>query len=74
MNVSKNNHNTLSNITTHFPVNLFPFKMIISLNEARYLPIRLVKQSPQPKIMRMDFFQKYIGLKISSVRLHVNAS
>ena len=46
-----------ANITPKFPVNLFPIKMITSLNEARYLQIRLVKQSPQPKIMRMDFFK-----------------
>ena len=46
-----------ANITTKFPVNLFPIKMITSLNEARYLQIRLVKQSPQPKIMQMDFFK-----------------
>ena len=46
-----------ANITPKFPVNLFPIKMITSLNEARYLQIRLVKQSPQPKIMQMDFFK-----------------
>ena len=68
MNFSKNK----ANIITQFPVNLFPFQMLISLNQARYLPIRLVKQSPQPKIMQMEFFQKFII--ISSVQQHVNAS
>ena len=63
---------TKANIITQFPVNLFPFQMFISLNQARYLPIRLVKQSIQPKIMQMEFFQKYII--ISSVQEHVNAS
>ena len=29
--------------------------MIIFRNSARYLQIRLVKQSAQPKIMQMDF-------------------
>ena len=70
MDISKNN----ANIATYFPVNLFPIKIIISFNLARYLRIRLVKQSPQPKIMQMDFFSKYIGSIIPSVRLHVNAS
>ena len=70
MNVSKNK----ANITRQFPVNLFPFQMIISLKSARYLPIRLVKRSPQPKIMQMDFYQKYMGSIISSVRVRVDAS
>ena len=31
-------------------------------------------QSPQPKIMEMDFFQKHIGSIISRMRLLINAS
>ena len=49
---------TLHCTAFHLQQIFFPIQMIISLNEARYLPIRLVKQSPQPKIMRMDLFQK----------------
>ena len=45
---------TLHCTAFHLQQIFFPIQMIISLNEARYL----VKQSPQPKIMRMDIFQK----------------
>ena len=33
-----------------------------------------IGQSPLPKIMQMDFFQKYIGSIIPSMRLHIIAS
>ena len=54
MNVPKNK----ANVSTKFPVTLFPFQVIISLNSARYLPIRLVKQSLTDKNHANGFFSK----------------